>query len=199
MARGPSVPGTIEIATMSVAAEIFLSKQIALVTRCGAADIAAEFPSRANWIDALVLRVTLHATPPADRVPFALQVVRRVETAIDEYATARTHLSNFVANGRKTSSYFRALNHFELAIAEMCKPREYLVNYPGKGSIPEDELLRRIQGIHDTVKHQPALADQTVWITDDGLQSKKHPIRFAEIEEALRSLGNLAVEIAVPS
>lgn len=184
---------------MSVAAEIFLSPQIAQVTRCGAADIAAEYPSRATWIDTLVLRVTFHNTPPADRVPFALQLVRSVETAIDEYAAALEHLTAFVARGRKTSSYFRALNHFELAISQMCRPREHFVKFPGKPSLPKDDVLHRLQNLCDTSKHQPALSDQTVWITNDGMRSTKVLVNFEEIEDSLRSLGDLVVQVVTPA
>jgi len=191
--------GLTRASSMSIAAEVFLSPQIASVNNCGAGDIAAEFPSRGAWIDMLVLRVTFHGTPPDDRVPFALQLVRSVETAIDEYGAAREHLNAFLGKGRETSAYFRALNHFELAVYQLCRPREHYVRHPAKSAIPEDPVLHRLQGMCDTSKHQPALRDQTIWITNSGLASRKGEVTFVEIEGSLRSLADLAIQIVTPS
>jgi hypothetical protein len=176
----------------------FISEKIGQVTKCGATDVAKEFPASAAWVTTFGLCVIFQDHPPAQNRPHALQFVRRVEMAFAEYSRASDHLSDLVSGGpRRWSPYFRALYHFEAAISQL-----YLAYDGARKKLGNDYFdsgdgsdLDRINKIYNASKHQIASAEQTLWITDDGVCADDTSISFVELEQLLRSYARIANRI----
>lgn len=175
------------------ALDLFISEKIGQVTKCGATDVAKEFPGSDTWVSAFGLCVIFQDHPPAPIRQVSLQFVRRVEMAFAEYSHAVENLENLVSGGSKRwTPYFRALYHFEASICQLYHACESTKKGPMLG--PLDNLRE----IYDASKHERAWDAQTVWVTNEGISAYKKrdkkyfSIFFAELEELLRSCARIA-------
>jgi hypothetical protein len=173
-----------------------ISEKIGQVTKCGATDVAKEFPGSAAWVSTFGLCVIFQDQPPAQNRACALQFVRRVEMAFAEYSRATSHLSDLVTGGLgRWSPYFCALYHFEAAISQL-----YLAYDGARKKLGNDYFARddgsdldRLNKIFNAGKHQIASCEQTVWITDDGVCADDGAaISFVELEQLMRSYARIA-------
>lgn len=180
------------------ATDLFISEKIGQVTECGATDVAKEFPASATWVSSFGLCVILQDHPPSQNRPYALQLVRRVEMAFAEYSRATEYLSDLVIGGPgRWSPYFRALYHFEAAISQL-----YLAYDGARKKLGQDYFasgdgsdLDRLNIIYNASKHQTASAEQTLWITNNGVCANGASISFVELEKLLRSYARIANRI----
>lgn len=180
------------------ATDLYISEKIGQVTKCGTTPVGMEFPALTAWVSAFGLCVILQDHPPAQNRQFALQFIRRVEMACAEYSRASEYLADLIAGGSgRWSPYFRALYHFEAAISQL-----YLAYDGARKKIANDYFasgdgsdLDRLNKIYNASKHQIATAEQTLWITNDGVCAEDASISFAELEELLRSCAHIANRI----
>jgi hypothetical protein len=180
------------------ATDFFISEKIAQVTECGAMDVAKEFPASAAWVSSFGLCVISQDHPPAQNRPYALQFVRRVEMAFAEYSCATEYLSALVSGGPgRWAPYFRALYHFEAAISQL-----YLAYDGARKKLKRSYFsggdgsnLGQLNNVYNASKHQLANAEQTLWITNDGVCTDAASISFVELEELLRSFARIANRI----
>ncbi|MGZ8224079.1 MAG: hypothetical protein ACXW0H_03235 [Methylobacter sp.] len=181
------------------AVETFISKKITEVTECNVADLYTEFPSAKKWLSSFGLMVIFVNQPREEMRPFALQFLRRVEAAFSEYALAREDLQGLVAGSRgKWSPYYGALYHFESALGQL-----YQV-YDNSRKMLDSKLfesndgspLDRLNKIYNTSKHQVAVEEQPIWITNEGIETNNIKITFGEIEELLRACGRIAMTLS---
>ena len=175
-----------------------ISKKIGQVTKCGATDVAKEFPASSAWVSTFGLCVIFQNHPPAENRSYALQFVRRVETAFAEYSRASDQLHYLVNSSQhRWSPYFSALYHFEAAISLL-----YLA-YDGTRKQLQDKFftggdgsdLDRLNKIYNASKHQIASGEQTLWITNDGVNADGTSISFVELEDLMRDYGRIADRI----
>lgn len=180
------------------AVETFISDKVTNVTECNAADIGAEFPNATNWISAYGLMAILVNAYSAEGKALALQFLRRTETAIAEYSIAREALQDLVTGSRgRWSPYFRALSHFEVAIAQLYQAYDFSRKALGTALFePADgSALNRLNLLYNASKHQSALGDQPVWITNEGFECGQAKLSFAEIEDLLRQCGRISTKV----
>ena len=139
---------------------------------------------------------------PKEMRPFGMQFVRRTEMALGEYALARAELQGFVSDSRgHWSPYFRALYHFEAAIAQLYQAHDYsrkLLNTKLFAS-GDNSPLDRLNKIYDASKHQLAVLDQPVWLTNEGIETAHAKISFFELEELMRSCARIATKLTSTS
>ena len=180
------------------AVETLISDKITKVTECNVGDLFAEFPEARNWVSRFGLMVIFVDQPREEVRPFALQFVRRTEMALTEYASAREELRSFVSrNGGVWSPYFRALYHFEAAVAQLYQVFDYSRKvldtklFDGSDGSP----LSRLNLIYNTSKHQLAEADLPIWITNEGIESADSKLAFSEMEDLLRSAARIATKL----
>lgn len=180
------------------ATDLYISEKIGQVTKCGTAPVGKEFPASTAWVSAFGLCVIFQDHPPAPNRQFALQFIRRVEMAFAEYSRASEYLSDLVTGETgRWSPYFRALYHFEAAISQLYLAydgarKKIEANYFAGG---DGSDLDRLNKIYNASKHQIATAEQTLWITNDGVCADDASISFAELEELLRSCAQIANRI----
>src|SRR5882724_5945032 len=102
------------------ATDIFISERIGQLTKCGATNVANEFPGSQSWTSTFGLCVIFQNRPPEQNRQWALQFVRRVEVAFAEYSRAVENLEDLIGEGPgRWSPYFRSLYHFEAAISQL--------------------------------------------------------------------------------
>lgn len=184
------------------AVDTFISDKIGKVTECRVGDLYAEFPSAKDWVSGFGLMVIFVDQPREEIRPFAIQFVRRIEMAIAEYSRAREALQDLISGSRgRWSPYFRALYHFEAAIAQLYQAydcsRKALKTalFVSKDGSPLD----RLNNIYNTDKHKLAVQDQPVWLTNDGIETADAKLSFSELEELMRSCGRIAVKLTSTS
>ena len=181
------------------AVETFISKKIIEVTECNAIDICAEFPSAKEWLSGFGLMIIFVNQPREEIRPFALQFLRRIETAFSEYSLAREDLQHLVSGDRgRWSPYYRALYHFEAALGQLYQAYDYSRKMLDSKLFESNDgsPLDRLNKIHNTSKHQLAVEEQPVWVTNDGIESNDIKITFGEVEDLLRSCGRIAMKLS---
>ena len=180
----------------------FISDKITKVTDCNVADLQAEFPTARDWVSGFALMVMFVDQPKEEMRPFGMQFVRRVEMALAKYSLARADLLGLVSGNRgRWSPYFRALYHFEAAIAQLYQAHDYsrkLLNTKLFAS-GDNSPLDRLNKIYGATKHQLAILDQPVWLTNEGIETAEAKISFFELEELMRSCARIATKLTTTS
>jgi hypothetical protein len=95
------------------------------------------------------------------------------------------------------SQYFRALYHFEAAIAPLYQAHDYsrkLINTK-LFALGDNSPLDRLNKIYGASKHQLAILDQPVWLTNEGIETADAKISFSELEELMRSCARIAMKL----
>ena len=168
-------------------AEAFISDRIAKATECNACDLRAELPASHDSVSGFGLMVMFVNQPAPEMRPFALQFVRRSEMAVSEYCLGREALLDLLTGSRgRWSPYFRALYHFEAAASQLYQAFDFSrkvikteIFSKGDGS-----RLARLNHINNTIKHQIAIDEQPVWITNSVIEKAEAALPFSEMERA---------------
>jgi hypothetical protein len=177
------------------ATDLFISRKIADVVAVGATDVSSEFQSSAAWVSSFGLCVILQNHPPEPNRQFALQFVRRVEMAFSEYSRAVGSLEDLVRDGQgRWSPYYRTLYYFEAAIAQLYLAYDNMRIKFGQNDFTSGDgsVLDRLNKVFNAGKHSLASAEQTVWLSNDGVSANECAVTFAELEELLRRYGRMA-------
>lgn len=183
------------------AIDTFISDKVSKVTECNSHDPYDEFPEARDWVSQYIAIVVLVAHPRKEVRPFVLQLLRRSQMALLEYSRACEELSGFVSqHDGKWSLYFQSLHHFEAAIIQLYLAHDYarkkldIKLFDGDDGSP----LSRLNTVYNKIKHQVAEEDQTIWITNEGIECDECKLTFAEIEDILRTLAKLNNRILHP-
>lgn len=179
--------------------ETFVSQEISKLTACSPRSIATEFPERSSWLNQFVLRRIFHNHVPDERAPLAFALLRRAESALDEWELS----CDAVARGVRTvSGYFKALRHFESCIAALWQGVDFgrraldtSVFQKGDGSPYE-----RLNFIYNKSRHfdchaLPSGDLHPLWIANDGIYTREQSITFDELREIVVMLARIANNI----
>jgi len=179
------------------AIDTFISSKIKELTECRLADLSAEFPNSKDWVSLFGLTVIVIKPLPEAARPFVIQFIRRTEMAFSEYARMKAELQ-YLLSGPQWSPYYRALHHGEVATAmlyqayDLTKKKFQLPRIFGPG---DGSALQRLNCIYNTSKHQPAEAQDPVWLSNDGFHTAEAKLLYAEFEDLARSLARLVEQI----
>jgi hypothetical protein len=176
------------------AVEKFISEKATEVSLCGAADMLQQVPESKHWLSNFGLSVIFHDFPPEEMRPFAINFIRRINAAFVEYALARQEVLELVKDGHgRWSPYFRALNHFEVAIGQLYlamdsvhKRANHKFFESGDGSFEENLNL-----IYNASKHQIAQNDLPVWFSNTGVHTSNSSLAFDEIEDYMLKMAGV--------
>jgi hypothetical protein len=176
------------------AVELFISARAAAVSACGIADMKAKVPESVHWLSNFGLAVIYNDFPPVEMRPFAINFIRRIHCAFVEYGHARLQVLELVKDGYvRWSPYFTALNHLEVAVAQLYLALDSvrkIANHnfftTGDGSF--EELLNII---YNASKHQIAESELPVWFTNEGIACAKAALTFEEVEDFMSSMGDV--------
>lgn len=151
-------------------------------------------------IDQYVITSLLLEIKPAPRI-YMLNFIRRAASAFDNYKLASSAYYRFFRT-YIAHDYFDALHYFESCLASAYHGHELLFgarDYPffdPKGT-GRAFLNFRMKQLYNTSKHTEGFlrssqfkGDTTVsmWITNDGLKTKKEHLLFSEISEILEDM-----------
>ena len=171
------------------AIEQFISARVTSVTECNASDLSDEFPTAKDWVSGFGLMVIFTDRPKPELRPFALQFVRRCEMALANYGHGRKALQDLISGNRgRWAPYYRALSYFEAAVAQLYQAYINMHKLLGTPLFTKNDgtPLQRLNHIYNTSKHETPADDETVWITNSGMETKEATISFGEIEELAR-------------
>lgn len=181
----------------------FIAHRLSELTACGAGELNEE----AKWLNTFILKTIFHYSISPKIRAYLFNFLRRSEAASTAYREARHHLLEHLATPRNViSPYFRALTQFEVCIAQCYQGYELLgsalgqkLYEPGSGTSEE-----KLQVVYVDSKHMdrmidgdklPDTATSGIWITNDGLESSRGAITFAELRELLQSMHALAEKL----
>ncbi len=179
------------------AIDTFISSKIKELTECRLADLSAEFPNSKNWLSHFSLAVIFIKPLPAAARPFVIQLVRRTEMAIAEYARMRAELESLLS-GPQWPPYYRALHHGEAAVAMLDQTYDLLrkkVKLPNHFEKNDGSVWQRLRSIYNTSKHQPAEGQDPVWLSNDGFHTAKDELLYSEFESLARERARFVEEI----
>jgi hypothetical protein len=176
------------------ALDTFISEKIMMITECNLKDMNIDFPNSQKWVSGFGLMVMFQNQPPEDKRHLALQFLRRAEMAFSEYERARISLLDHIKGAPRWSPYFQALYHIELTIALLyqvaeCSTEELKIPLFEK---KDGSSIDRIRLINIATKHHLAVDEQTVWLTNKGVKSKKSSVSYVELEALLNEYGSIA-------
>jgi hypothetical protein len=178
------------------AIDTFISSKINDLTECRLADLSVEFPNSKNWVSRFGLTVIFVKPVPEAARPFVIQFIRRAEMATAEYGRMRLEIQ-YLLSGPRWSPYYRALHHGEVAIAMLYQAYD-LSRKKLKQELfdPKDgSPLQRLNDIYNTSKHQPAEAQDPVWLSNDGFRTAEAKLLYSEFEDLARSLARIVEQI----
>jgi len=174
--------------------ELFISAKITEITECRMADLYAEFPDARNWVSAFGLRVIFNNQPPEKMRPLALLFIRRVEMALSEYSAAREQLRDLISGTPRWSPYYRALHHVEVSVALLYQAYDFSRKALGQKYFETNDgsPLQRLNCIYNSSKHDPAIAEDPLWLSNEGMETSKERLGFSEFEKLAREYARLA-------
>ena len=118
--------------------------------------------------------------------------------AVAEYCLGREALLDLLSGNRgRWSPYFRALYHFESTVSQLYQAFDFsrkvmktTLFENGDGS-----PLARLNRINNAIKHQVAVDEQPVWISNRGIETAEAVVLFSELEDLIRSCARIATKL----
>jgi hypothetical protein len=182
----------------------FVAHKLSGLTACGVKEITIN----KNWLGTFILTNVFRARLPNRERAYVFNFLRRAEGSLFAYGQARIALIEYLNTPRNVlSPYFRALLNFEVCIAQCYQGYELLARASGdKFYEPGGKSsAERLQMLYVDSKHMdrmidggkiPTEATAAIWITNDGLQSKRATLLFEELCEMLLHMGLLADQLS---
>lgn len=172
----------------------FISKRAAEVSSCGLSNMKERFPECAHWLSNIGLSVIFHDFPPEEMRPFAINFIRRISAAFDQYDLARGEVLALVMDGHgRWSPYFKALSHLEVTIGQLYMAMDSARKMAGRdffkrgdGSV-EDKLNR----LYNVSKHQIAADELPMWFSNLGVHSSDSLITYKETEDYMLKMAGI--------
>lgn len=183
----------------------FVAHQLSKVTACGAPDLGE---AKKSFLNAFIMNTMLGVTIEPKTKAFLFNYLRRVEGAFRTYHSARNALTNYISTPSDViSPYFEALLEFEVCVAQSYQALEMLAKSMGVEVFDksDDKSYKRLHTLYVDSKHMdrmihggkiPEDATSGVWISNDGLESKRGTMAFNELADILRFLNRIAEQVA---
>jgi hypothetical protein len=182
----------------SLAVEQFLSARIGSITSVGAADLSAELARSATWLDSYALQVVFNDHPPSHLRSLVVHLLRRIDSAVVEYARLREELQHVVAS-RSWTAYCRAMNHAEQVCAALYQSCDMVRKF-GRGQLftsGDGSTLDRLNKLYNDSRHG-TLSREIIWIGNTGIESERGGVSFFEVEELLCACAAVADVLLQP-
>ena len=178
----------------------FVAHKLSALTACGAPELSSD----TTWLNAFILSTVFGVSLPSKARPYLFNFIRRAEGALSAYREARSALLEYVNTPRNVlSPYFRALANFEVCISQCSQGYELLARAAGRPLYDKHDgsSAERLQILYVDSKHMdrmidgrkiPAEATSAIWITNDGLESSRAALSFAELTVLLLQMSGVA-------
>lgn len=171
-----------------------ISKRAAEVSLCGLSSMKERSPESEHWLSTIGLSVIFHDFPPEEIRPFAINFIRRISAAFDQYDLAREEVLALIKDGHgRWSPYFKALSHLEVTIGQLYVALDSIRKRAGHdffksgdGSV-EDKLNK----LYNASKHQIAANDLPMWFSNLGVHSSDTLVTFKEIEGYMLEMASI--------
>lgn len=76
-----------------------ISKRATEVSSCGLSNMKERSPESEHWLSTIGLSIVFHDFPPEEIRPFAINFIRRISAAFDQYDLAREEVLALVKDG----------------------------------------------------------------------------------------------------
>ncbi|MFA6283837.1 MAG: hypothetical protein WC633_06825 [Desulfurivibrionaceae bacterium] len=178
----------------------FVAHKLSLLNECG----APELSEKSTWLNNFILNSVFIAKFPTKFQAYIFNFLRRTEGAFSAYREAHVALIEYVETPRNVlSPYFKALLNFEVCIAQCYQGYELLKTASGEKLFePNDgSEMEKLHTLYIDSKHMdqmidggklPPEATAAIWITNQGIESSRTTLQFADLFEMLLNMGRLA-------
>ena len=173
---------------------LFISKRAAEVSACGLSNMKRNILESENWLSNIGLSIYFHDFPPEELRPFAINFIRRISAAFDQYDLARREVLALVKDGHgRWSPYFKALSHLEVTIGQLYVAMDSARKRTGcdffkRGDGTVEDKLNRL---YNASKHQIAADELPVWFSNFGVHSSDVLVTFEEIEGYMLKMASM--------
>jgi hypothetical protein len=176
------------------AVELFISSKITQITVCNAKNMREQEPESAHWLSNFGLSVIFNNFPPEPMRPYVINFIRRIYTSYIEYDLGRMALLELVKDGHgRWSPYYVALTHFEICISQLYMAMDSIRkisnhNFFKTGDGSFEECLNII---YNKGKHEMAINDVPIWLTNDGVECSSAKLRYDELEDYMTTMAGV--------
>jgi hypothetical protein len=195
------------------AKDYFFAPKLSELTSHGAPALTLPIADTENWLlDFALETVVGRQIPDPDRQLY-WTLIRRAQAAAAEYELGRQSLTEFFAPRPSLAlrPYFGALRHFELCVAlgyqGWMVVRQLTPNRPKLFEKGDGSEYDRMNHVYNAWRHAdgfilqgecPPDSTLPVWITNDGLESARARISFAELRDMVQALARIVEMIIRP-
>jgi hypothetical protein len=181
------------------AKDTFIAQHLSELTECRAPSLKDEFPERWAWLTDFILNSILRLNLKPEGSALAFACIRRVGAAIEDYEEGRDLFQRFLVKKDVFAAYFQSLRRFESAVAMtyqtfvICRKALKLQLFEKDDGTD----LQRLNQIYNDGRHFDPLTLpeghlHPIWLTNEGLATKKATLSFNELCELIRPLGRMA-------
>jgi hypothetical protein len=178
----------------------YFAQDLSNLSACTAPDLSAEFDQAEHWVGNFILNSMFTMSVKSEFRPHMFGILRRAQMALVEYENGRKALLDYLQRSKEaTSRYFRALYHFEIAIALAYQANVFYCKITGEKMYRDGDgsplyRLARIYNISKHLEEATLTPDQLhhVWLTDNGIRTAPVELRWEEFAEILKGIGLLA-------
>jgi hypothetical protein len=133
--------------------------------------------------------------------PYFFGVIRRAQTALEEYESGREQLVIYVSGPKTTvSKYFRALSHFEHVLALTYQAIDLAKRVSGARdpfSKNDGTAIERLNRLYNVSKHleESTVEDKqlhAVWLQEDGIHCSTCSLAWSELAEIVACVAEVA-------
>jgi hypothetical protein len=156
-----------------------------------------------QWVRSFVINSTVRGSfAPLERAK-VYNFLRRIDSAIREYALARDRTLAYLADRDKISEYLAAIAHWEVALSSAYLAWLLIPYYEARFGPGDGSVCQRFNRLYNRSKHvETALACDppqlppdgtlTVWLKNDGLHCTDGHLTFNEIAAFIEALARVA-------
>jgi hypothetical protein len=181
------------------ALDSYISDRISAVTEVGATDVSNEYPNYDTWISGFGLSAIFTDSFKPQYKHFILQYIRRTVMCLSHYKVAYVHLQAHVAaKDSRWSPYYLSLSYFEDAVANLYQAMDISRKIMNSRLYEKNDgsQEQRINILYNVSKHAAADDEQSIWLTNFGLECSSCCVAFSEIEESLKVCANLSRQLS---
>jgi len=187
-----------------------VATNISAFTEADVRELSSRHPESSHWLANHFLNSTFRAQYSSPVRELVVLFLRRVSIAFEEYELARARTDEFLLGRRNgeqpTRLYLSALHHWEQCLAAICQAMKAWTELTGDRVFdPEADPAppeAKVNHLHNWSKHSdekvakpnlmPERGPLAVWMTNDGLRSRRHRLTWTELTAVLDDIANAA-------
>jgi hypothetical protein len=186
---------------------------IADFKECHIPDLSVDFEDASRWMSTLFFVSAIQAEYKGAGRQFAANIVFRAHASFDLYHEARMKTMTFIEKSGSHNPhallYYASIRTWESCLISLQALLEVISNFSGEKLYERSDgsPLQRTNDMANTVKHWGAAITRNehedgdtlpVWLSSEGLVTRKYVLEYTELADLIRDAGVSAREMCNP-